>query len=202
MAHKTFISYKYSEARNLRDKIIEALGANASYYRGETSISPNMSDLRTETIKKNLADMMYDTTVTIIIISPKIKESNWMEWEIKYCLREKTRKGRTSKRNGLVGVIMKVDDSYDWFKTIVENSDGCKTCTYDNTILHDIIRNNRFNQVPKVYSCNICKSVDKLTGSYISLIEEDDFFYDPEKYINNAYDKSENDALGYNIIQD
>lgn len=26
MAHKTFISYKYSEAQNLRDRIIKALG--------------------------------------------------------------------------------------------------------------------------------------------------------------------------------
>lgn len=32
MAHKTFISYKYSEARGLRDKIIQALGKDASYY--------------------------------------------------------------------------------------------------------------------------------------------------------------------------
>lgn len=37
MAHKTFISYKYSELQNLRDKIIEALGDDATYYKGETS---------------------------------------------------------------------------------------------------------------------------------------------------------------------
>lgn len=30
MAHKTFISYKYSEAQNLRDRIIKALGDDAS----------------------------------------------------------------------------------------------------------------------------------------------------------------------------
>ena len=29
MAHKTFISYKYSEAQKLRDDIIEALGEDA-----------------------------------------------------------------------------------------------------------------------------------------------------------------------------
>ena len=61
MAHKTFISYKYSEARNLRDDIIEALGDDATYYKGETSDSPDLTDTSTENIKKNLKDMMYDT---------------------------------------------------------------------------------------------------------------------------------------------
>lgn len=33
MAHKTFISYKYSEAQALRDRIIVALGEDATYYK-------------------------------------------------------------------------------------------------------------------------------------------------------------------------
>ena len=53
MAHKTFISYKYSEAQNLRDRIIKALGDDASYYKGETSDSPDLTDTSTENIKKN-----------------------------------------------------------------------------------------------------------------------------------------------------
>ena len=47
MAHKTFISYKYSEAKSLRDKIIARLGDNASYYQGETSESTDYSDRTT-----------------------------------------------------------------------------------------------------------------------------------------------------------
>lgn len=78
MAHKTFISYKYSESRNLRDRIIYALGSDASYYTGETSESPDMSDLKTETIRKKLSDMIYATSVTIVIISPHMKESKWI----------------------------------------------------------------------------------------------------------------------------
>lgn len=52
MAHKTFISYKYSEARELRDRIIEEMGEDAQYYKGETSESPDLGDLKTESIKK------------------------------------------------------------------------------------------------------------------------------------------------------
>ena len=44
MAHKTFISYKWSEAQQLRDDIIDALGEDASYYKGETSDSPDLTD--------------------------------------------------------------------------------------------------------------------------------------------------------------
>ena len=71
MAHKTFISYKYSEARELRDRIITKLGNDATYYRGETSSSPDLTDLTTATIRKNLADMIYDTSVMIVIVSPR-----------------------------------------------------------------------------------------------------------------------------------
>lgn len=47
MAHKTFISYKYSEAQSLRDKIIKAMGDDASYYKGETAESPDLTDTST-----------------------------------------------------------------------------------------------------------------------------------------------------------
>ena len=56
MAHKTFISYKWSEAQQLRDDIIDALGEDASYYKGETSDSPDLTDTTTDNIKKNLRD--------------------------------------------------------------------------------------------------------------------------------------------------
>src|SRR5665647_928386 len=125
MAHKTFVSYKYSEARNLRDAIIEALDDDAVYYQGETSSSPDLSDTSTEKIKKNLTDMMYDTSVTIVVISPNIKKSSWIDWEIEYSLKNIARKDRTSYTNGVVGVIMKYNGGYDWIKTTSTNSDGC-----------------------------------------------------------------------------
>lgn len=199
MAHKTFISYKYSEAQELRDEIIKALGKDSSYYKGETSDSPDLTDTSTENIKKNLRDMMYDTSVTIVIISPNMKQSKWIDWEIEYCLKDNTRKDRTSHTNGVIGVIMKYNGGYSWFKSSKVNSDGCSSITYDETKVYDIINNNRFNQNPKKYSCNVCKTVNSLSGSYIAYVEEEDFLSNPQKYINNAYDKSENNADGYDL---
>lgn len=201
MAHKTFISYKYSEAQSLRDRIIYALGDDATYYRGETSDSPDLSDTSTQNIKRVLSDMMYDTSVTIVIISPHMKESKWIDWEIEYCLKNITRKDRTSHTNGVVGVIMKWNGGYDWFKQSSRNSDGCISSSYNESYLYEIIKNNRYNQNPKRYSCPICKTVNALSGSYISFVEEDDFINNPQYYINNAYDKSENDAEGYDLVK-
>lgn len=199
MAHKTFISYKYSEAQGLRDEIIRKLGENAEFYKGETADSPDLTDTSTENIKNNLRDMMYDTSVTIVILSPHMKESKWIDWEIEYCLKNITRKDRTSHTNGVVGVIMKVNGSYDWLKEITQNEDGCRVSSYHTEKIFDIINNNRFNQNPKKYSCDKCRCVDYLSGSYIAFITEEDFLSNPDKYIDNAYDKSENDAAGYDI---
>lgn len=201
MAHKTFISYKYSEAQQLRDNIIDTLGDGATYYKGETSDSPDLTDTSTENIKRNLRDMMYDTSVTIVIISPNMKKSKWIDWEIEYCLKDNTRKNRTSHTNGVVGVIMKYNGGYDWFKIATKHTDGCISSSYRQDLVYDIINKNRFNQNPKVYSCNVCKTVDALSGSYIAYVEEETFLKNPSKYIDNAYDKSENDATGYNLTK-
>ncbi len=201
MAHKTFISYKYSEAQDLRDAILKALGDDASYYQGETSDSPDLTDKSTETIKKNLTDMMYGTSVTIVIISPDIKKSKWIDWEIEYCLKEISRQGRTSKTNGVVGVIMKSNGGYDWFKGTSQNGDGCSpSSSYSEHLVYDIISKNRYNQIPKVYTCNTCKTINSLTGSYISYVEEETFLGNPQKYIDNAFDKSD-DIDGYELTK-
>jgi hypothetical protein len=200
MARKTFISYKYSEAQDLRDAILESLGDDSSYYQGETSESADLTDTTTENIKQNLKDMMYDTSVTIVIISPNIKKSKWIDWEIEYCLKEISRKERTSKTNGIVCVIQKVNGSYDWFKNMITQSDGCTSSSYSESIVYEIIKGNRYNQSPKEYTCDTCKTINALTGSYISYVKEEDFLSIPNKYIKNAFDKSEN-SDNYDLIK-
>jgi hypothetical protein len=200
MARKTFISYKYSEAQGLRDTIIAKLGKDAQFYQGETSSSADLTDTKTENIKKTLTDMMHGTSVTIVIISPNIKQSNWIDWEIEYCLKEITRQDRTSKTNGIVCVIQKVNGDYSWFKGSNQQADGCSSSSYSEHLVYDIIKNNRYNQRPKKYICNSCQSIDALTGSYISYVEEGTFLSDPQKYIENAFEKSE-DVDGYDLVK-
>lgn len=197
MARKTFISYKYSEARQLRDDILKALGDDATFYQGETSDSPDLTDETTENIKKYLKDKMYNTSVTIVIISPYMKESKWIDWELEYCLKDIIRKDRTSHTNGIVGVIQKVNGSYDWFINYTTDYHGQVTLSYRMDLVYDIIAENHFNSNPPQWHCNLCKTYDSLNGSYISFVKEEDFLASPSDYIENAYMKSENNAEGY-----
>ena len=96
---------------------------------------------------------------------------------------------------------MKYNGGYSWLKTTSTKGDGCTSSSYDESKVYSIINNNRFNQNPKKYSCDICKTVNALTGSYIAYVEEETFLSDPQKYIDNAYDKSENDAAGYDLTK-
>ncbi|NQN95794.1 TIR domain-containing protein [Streptococcus suis] len=201
MAHKTFISYKYSESRDVRDRIIKSLGNDASYYLGETSDSPDLTDLKTDRIKEYLKNMIYSTSVLIVILSPNMTESNWIDWEIEYALKKIKRNDRTSNINGIVAVLKKVNGNYSWIKSSQYNIHGVETCSYDLSKIFKIIGLNHFNSIPPKYHCNKCKSFDYLNGSYITFVEEDDFLESPSYHIDNAFDKSKNDGKGYNLVR-
>jgi hypothetical protein len=192
MARKTFISYKFSEARGLRDRIIAALGDDAKYYNGETADSPDLTDTSTNSIKNNLKDMIYGTSVLIVIISPNIKQSKWIDWEIEYSLKEIKRQDVKSNSNGIVGVIMKLNGTYDWLVSTSKKGDGCSVRSIASEKLYQIINDNRYNLTgDDSYSCDNCKTYSQLDGSYIALIEEESFLSDPQKYIENAFSKSQ-----------
>lgn len=202
MAHKTFISYKYSEATNLRDAIIKKLGSDATYYQGETSSSPDISDLKTSTIRQLLADMIYDTTVLVVVVSPNMTSSSWMEWEIKYALREQTRNGRTSHSDGLICVIKKDAmyeglglDPYLWAKTSSGKWDASK---FFDILVSNMGNKKSWNESP-IPSTN--KALyDSLSNNYIDIVTEDTFLKSATYFIDKAFDKSEN-LDTYNIAK-
>jgi hypothetical protein len=202
MARKTFISYKYSEASGLRDTILKKLGNDSQFYQGETADSPDLTDTTAENIKNNLKDMIFASSVTIVIISPEMKNSRWIDWEIEYSLKEITREDRTSRTNGVVGVIMKYNGGYGWLVSYTTNPDGCQSRAIDTNYLYPIINKNRFNlNTENKFSCPTCKTYSILNGSYFALIDQDTFLSDPEQYIENAYEKS-NQIENYSISKE
>lgn len=190
MAKKTFISYKYDEAQELRNKILDRLGEDAKFYRGETSNSPDLSDSTTERIKDYLKDMIFSTSVTIVIISPNMISSKWIDWEIEYALHNYKRGDITSRSNGVIGVIMNINGSTDWLKIHSVNTHGLYKVQFRNEYLFPIISQNHYNSNPPLKHCNDCNTFDSLNGSYITMVDENEFLNYPEYYINNAYDKS------------
>lgn len=127
MGRKIFVSYKYKDSNveeledavsptwpndyvsYIQEHIINDKSDNI--YKGEKS-DEDLSDKSEDYIWEHLKDKIYDSTVTIVLVSPNMKEPNkwernqWIPWEISYSVKKTTRGGRTSQRNALLVVIL------------------------------------------------------------------------------------------------
>ena len=135
MGKKVFVSYKYKDedVKMMRDAIQPTwvcdyvnyiqkyVLSGDDIYKGEKS-DEDISDWDEDEIWEHLKNKIYDSTITIVLISPNMKEpgkwqkSQWIPWEISYSVRETTRNNRTSHCNALLAVILpnKVG-RYDYF---------------------------------------------------------------------------------------
>lgn len=139
MGKKIFVSYKYHDS-NVKALISDGknttvrsyvtyieknmIGTSDNIYKGEHE-NEDLSDKSEEYIWSELKDKMYDSSVTIVMISPNMKEphkwekSQWIPWEIAYSLRETTRKDRTSHSNAVLAVVLPDSDgSYDYYNDL------------------------------------------------------------------------------------
>ena len=135
MGRKVFVSYKYKDYDvkimpdvtqptwpcDYVDYIQNKVLSSNDIYKGEKS-DEDISDWDENDIWEHLKDKIYDSTITIVLISPNIKEagrwqkSQWIPWEISYSVREMTRKNRSSHRNALLAVILpNKAGKYDYF---------------------------------------------------------------------------------------
>lgn len=135
MGRKIFVSYKYkdSDVKKLPDVmqptwacdyvnyIKNNVLATDDIYKGENS-DEDISCWSEERIWNHLKDKIYDSTITIILISPNMKEnskwqrSQWIPWEISFSVRKTQRNNRISHRNSLLAVILPdKSGSYEYY---------------------------------------------------------------------------------------
>lgn len=136
MGRKIFVSYKYKDNDVKKipnvtqptwpcdyvDYIKDNILSGDDIYKGEKS-DEDISSWSEDTIWTHLKDKIYDSTVTIVLISPNMKEagrlqkSQWIPWEISYSLRETTRSDRTSHNNAILAVILpNKNGTYNYYK--------------------------------------------------------------------------------------
>lgn len=194
MGKNIFVSYKYADesvqhlygcwpttVRHYVDELINKLDKTDHIYRGEGT-DEDLSYLSDDAIYERLKDKIYNTTVTIVLISPNMKlehrkdKSQWIPWEVYYSLRETTRNGRTSHRNSIIAVVLPdTNGSYDY---MIENQNcctsGCRLLHTDK--LFNILQYNMFNRKSdNGIKCNTGSIIHYGHSSYIHMVKWEDF---------------------------
>jgi hypothetical protein len=213
MGKKVFVSYKYGDtqvadleiyedsqffgrikaqtkARHYVDKLAEIMDDEDNIFKGEDD-GQSLANFSDEYIESELRDKIYDSSVTIVLVSKGMKaflesESNqWIPWEISYSLRESTRNGRTSSSNGIVAVVLPDQGgSYEYYIT---HDSVCKCRSLNTSFLFQIMKNNIFNhKKPTTSECVNGSILYHGDSSYIQSVKWEEFIKKPNYYLDKA----------------
>lgn len=169
-----FVSYKYSEAKDTKEKLLKVLGKSGLAYEGWVAKSPlDDSDFYARTAKDNLAlEILEAANVVVVLVSPNITESDWIRWEVSYALGKIEHNGhRISKPKTVVLVEKFMQEDMDWLE--LSTLEGYKK--YISILKH----------------LNLL-SDDGKVGTLVKPIYENDFLANSDKYIKEALSKGVN----------
>jgi hypothetical protein len=223
---KVFISYKYGDydvqqldniifttVRDYVNKIQQMFEESPHIFRAEEDDN-DLSRFKDSTIESKLRKKIYDSSITIVLISKNMKEhipeeDQWIPWEISYSLKEHSRKERTSLSNALLAVVIPdIRGSYEYF--LVDNHCPiCKCRLLKTNLLFRILRENMFNikkHKEKRTDCyNHSENNKPYSGycSYIHTVKWSDFIDENkiDNYLNIANEINEN-IKDYEIVKE
>jgi hypothetical protein len=223
MGKKIFISYKYADEDvcPLKDPLPEMFEHTTvrdyvdllqRYFNQTDDLNKaerdgeDLSNYDEDTIWELLKDRIFDSSTTILLISPNMKEdhrrdsSQWIPWEISYSLRRVTRDERTSQSNAILAVVLPDRrGSYSYYLNERSCNYNCSCTRYNNYVTFDIVAKNMFNR-RRVNASRCSNGVVIHSGesSYIKVVKWVDFAKDPQSYIDAAAYIMEN-IEDYNI---
>ena len=212
ISRKIFVSYKYKDPnvwiepiaeyspgedtdylytpRHYVDKIIEKIGTD-HIYKGEQG-DEGMDDLSDDTIDSKLKQKIFDSSVTIVLISPNMRDKNipekdqWISREIAYSLRNKTRGDKSSKTNAVLAVALP-DLNGKYNHAVIHQSCGVRS--WQTNSFFRIISSNMFNRWNKNHTiCNLCFGYHHHGDdhSYIHPVKWEDFISNYDGHINHV----------------
>ena len=211
MGRKIFVSYKYGDtyvedlnvyedtfwgkqkvqtkARHYVDELMTILEDDDHIYKGEDD-DESLESLADSTIGSKLGDKIFDSSVTIVLISKGMKEiftsekDQWIPWEISYSLKQQDRQGQKSKTNGVIAVILPDElGSYEYYIT---RDSECNCRSLNTPFLFQILRDNMFNI--KEPNRKVCNNSWVYSGdcSYIQSVKWSDFINNPSRFIDKS----------------
>lgn len=226
MGRKVFVSYKYGDtqvqdlnvyeenwfgkkikvqtkARHYVDELAEILDNEDHIYKGEDD-GESLAGFSDETITSKLRDKIYDSSITIVLVSKGMKtneaeKKQWIPWEISYSLKEYTRNGRTSLSNGILAVVL--PDEWGSYEYYITQDSVCNCRSLNTPFLFQILKDNMFNiKTPNTKICSNGSTVYYGDSSYIQSVKWDDFRSNPNFYLNKAIELRDNKE-DYNITK-
>lgn len=189
MGKKIFVSYKYSdtnvrslkgplqecmEPTTVRDYVNvlqEQLEKQGDHINKGEKDGESLANFTNESIRSQLSDKIYDSSVTIVLLSPSMNETyflekdQWIPWEVKYSIQNKTRNNIQSKTNAILAIkLPNKIGSYDYdpklFSILKRNQNNLQY-VYPSRYRLDDLR----SYIPIVNWSNFIGNVD----SYIEL---------------------------------
>ena len=216
MGRKVFVSYKHQDSsirplngygdtvRAYVDYLI-ANRLNDEIYKGEGD--EDLSQFKDETIRTRLKTKIHDSSITLVLISPNMKDAykeeseQWIPWEISYSLKEITRSNKMSHTNGVLAILLPdYNNSYEY---IFNNCFSCKSRLLKTDFLFKIIRDNIFNRKgieSLSTNCPYCSSYGG-SSSYIETVKWDDFLSQKDHYLDRA-STIRDERRSYNISKE
>ncbi|MDR0979023.1 MAG: TIR domain-containing protein [Lachnospiraceae bacterium] len=192
MPHHCFISFK-KEDQKIVDKISELLDDEDIKNKSlDEWIDSDDLDYVMQVIREKY---MSNTSVTIYVIGKHSSENEGFEDgynKQSFVIRELQATlydGKNNRRSGLLGVVLPV-----MYSSIYGGSYHCTECESDHNIVrmddNVVIREFGQNYYLKPIKTG-CRNVYNENGRYCVLVKYDDFIKDPNKYIDEAYDKTQ-----------
>ncbi len=207
---KIFVSYKYKDSnvqsipdatpdsdtdymitpRHYVDLIIDLIGVD-HIYKGEKS-DDDASHLADSTINSKLKDKIFDSSITMVLLSPnmwditKPQKEQWIPNEVYYSLLNKSRGERKSNTNAIL-LIALPDISGSYEHAVV--SRNCGVRSWQTQSFFHVIRKNMFNlKSPNASSCSSCLNSHHTGGdhSYAHPVKWEDFIADHNRYIDHS----------------
>lgn len=215
MGRKIFITYKYGDTNvralpnifytKVRDYVtaLQAKIDNEDHINKGELDGESLEQFEDEMIASSLRNKIYDSSITIVLISPNMKTADaekdqWIPWEISYSLKEHSRNGRTSLSNALLAIVLPdILGSYSYFMT---SNPACNSITYHTDRLFTILARNMFNiKEPVTRECS-GTTIHEGYHSYAHTVKWDDFVGSINHYLDIASGINGN-IDNYNIVK-
>lgn len=185
--HKCFISFKKEDAV-YRDYLVENLGGTNFVDKSlDRVINSEDGDYVMEVIRR---DYLCDSTVTLFLIGEHSSENEGYDWMgdrnyfIKRELAASLYNGKGNTRSGILGIVLPRMES-----RVFSGKAQCTACgkvhTIVNVIDSTVIREFSYNYYTRPHAGCAWTEDER----YCVIVSWSEFINDPERHINQAYEK-------------